>query len=212
MYAFLFSDSNMWFSVAIGIVLALFTIEILGMLFGLSLMGLLDDVSPIELDASADTSADIGGGFSSILSWLCLDRLPLMIWMILLLTAFGLVGYLINFSTAKLLGFQASIMISIPLASILALIITGRLGSGIAKLVPKNESSATHQFEFEGMVGHITLGSATSGSPAEAKCVDQFEQAHYLMVEPIEKNESFSQNDKIVLVQKGTQSWLATRY
>ena len=211
MFAFLFSDHNLWFSIAIGIVLALFTIEVLGMLFGLSLMSLMDDISPVELDADADTDVS-GGGFSSLLSWLCLDRLPLMIWLILLLTTFGLSGYVINFTSINWLGLTLTPYIALPAAFFVGLVLTGRLGSFIARLLPKNESSATHEFEFEGLVAQITLGKASPGSPAEAKCLDQFEQAHYLMVEPIESDQHFVQNDKVVLVKKGPRSWLATRY
>ena len=208
MYAFLFSDNNLWFAISMGIVIALFTIEVLGMVFGLSLMGLVDDISPIELDADAD----IDGGFSSIFSWLCLDRLPLMIWFVLLLTCFSLTGYTINYAALKVFNFEISSIILIPVAMLVGLVLTGRLGSALARLLPKNESSATHEFEFEGRVAQITLGTAKIGSPAEAKCMDQFEQAHYLMVEPMDAEESFNQHDKVVLVKKGPHSWLAMRY
>lgn len=210
MDTFLFSDNNLWFAIALGIVIALFIIEVLGMVLGLSLMGLVDDVSPINLNT--DTHLDTDSGFSSILSWLCLDRLPIMIWFVLLLTCFSLTGYVINFAALNVLGFEISSIIAIPVALLLGLLLTGRLGSTLARLLPKNESSATHEFEFEGRVAEITLGTAKSGSPAEAKCLDQFDQAHYLMVEPIDTEESFKQHDKVILVNKGSRSWLATRY
>ena len=208
MYAFLFSDSNLWFSICIGLVFALFTLEILGMLFGLSLLSFLDDISPVEVD----TDISINGGFSSLLSWLCIDKLPLMIWLVLLLTSFGLSGYMINYTSLTLFTSTLSNTLSIPIAGLLSLLITARLGEFIARLIPKSESSATRTTDLEGHVAEITLGTAKMHSAAEAKCVDEFNQTHYLMVEPLEEDEEFHQGEHVILVKKGTRSWQATRY
>ena len=204
--SFLFQDANFFFTVAIGIVLVFALIEILGMLFGLSLMAFLDNLSPIDVDADLEA-----GGVSGVLSWLCMDRLPLMIWLILLLTSFGLSGYLLNYAWLSFFGSYAATLISHPVALLLALLITGRVGGFIARMLPKNESTAVDTESFSGTVAIITVGTASQGSPAEAKAIDEFEQAHYLMVEPM-SDDQFHQGDKVILVEKGPRSWLATRY
>ena len=209
MLSFLLSDANFWFSVAIAIVLGLGAIEIVGTLSGFSLMSVIDDISPIEVDVGVDSPST---GISSSLSWLCLDRLPLMIWLVLLLTAFGVTGYLINAVSLNLFDTQINRLFSIPVALVLGLILTARLGNFIARLLPKNESSATHQDQFSGSVATITVGKATQHSPAEAKFTDQFKQVHYVMVEPIEEGSVFHQGDDVILVNKGPRSWMATHY
>lgn len=210
MYAFLFSDANWLFSIAIGFVLVLFTIEMLGVLFGLSLMGMVDDISPIELNIDADVGID--GGFTSLLSWLCLDKLPLMIWLVIFLTGFGLTGYLTNFISIHATGFPLENFIAVPIAIVLGLFICGSLGSKLAQLMPKNESSAAHDADLEGRIAEITIGKASQGSPAEAKCIDDYHQMHYVMVEPIEPEQVFNQHEKVILITKQAHSWLVMRY
>ena len=206
MLSFLFSDANFYYSVAIGFVIVFFLVELIGMVLGVSLMSFLDDLSPIEVDASVEA-----GGASGLLNWLCLDRLPLMIWVTLCLSSFGLSGYAMNYAAQQMIGGHLANVISIPIAIVIALLITGRVGGVLARMMPKNETTAIDMTAFEGSVATITVGTARKHSPAESKVIDKFEQAHYFMVEPID-DDTFHQGDKVILVKKGPRSWFATRY
>jgi hypothetical protein len=208
MIEFVFAQNNWMYSAALGVVLALFIIELLGMLLGVSLFNFVDDFTPVNFDADADASV----GISPALSWLSLDRLPLMVWFLLFLTLFGIFGFVLNLLALKLSGATFDGFVSVPLSLALGLIMTGRIGGILARLLPKNESSAANESDFEGLVARITLGTAKPNSPAEAKCIDHFNQAHYVMVEPIENTESFTQNEKVILIKKGENAWLATRF
>ena len=207
MLSFFLSDANFWFSCALGIVAALFVMEVVGTLMGVSLLGLADD--QVDFDADADASA---GSLTALASWLSLDRLTLMVWLVILLTSFGIIGILTNIVSQSAIGGHFPVFIVVTISVIAALIITARLGGVIARLLPKHESSATSSEQLVGSVGHITVGTARAASPAEAKFLDAFEQPHYLLVEPIEPKDIFQQGDKVVLVKKQHHSWLATRY
>ena len=206
MLSFLLDDANFWFSCALGIVIALFILEMAGMFFGVSLLGLVDDQA--ALDADADTSS----GFTEFGSWLALDRLPLLVWLVLLLTTFGSAGLTFNFLSLTLLDTYFARWLITLLAVIAGLFFTARFGSFIARLLPKQESSATTADELVGTVGHITVGVARQNSPAEGKFIDAHGQPHYLLVEPFEPDEQFSQGEKILLIQKRDYRWLASRY
>ena len=206
MLSFLLDDANFWFSCALGIVIALFILEMAGMFFGVSLLGLVDDQA--ALDADTDTSS----GFTEFGSWLALDRLPLLVWLVLLLTTFGSAGLTFNFLSLTLLDTYFARWLITLLAVIAGLFFTARFGSFIARLLPKQESSATTADELVGTVGHITVGVARQNSPAEGKFVDAHGQPHYLLVEPLEPDEQFSQGEKILLIQKRDYRWLASRY
>ena len=206
MLSFLLDDANFWFSCALGIVIALFILEMVGMFFGISLLGLVDDQA--ALDADADTSS----GFTEFGSWLALDRLPLLVWLVLLLTTFGIAGLALNFLSLTLLNTYFARWLIALLAVVAGLFFTARFGTVIARLLPKQESSATTADELVGTVGHITVGVARQNSPAEGKFVDAHGQPHYLLVEPIEPDEQFSQGEKILLIQKRDYRWLASRY
>ena len=206
MLSFLLDDANFWFSCALGIVIALFILEMAGMFFGVSLLGLVDDQA--ALDADADTSS----GFTEFGSWLALDRVPLLVWLVLLLTTFGSAGLTFNFLSLTLLDTYFARWLITLLAVIAGLFFTARFGSFIARLLPKQESSATTADELVGTVGHITVGVARQNSPAEGKFIDAHGQPHYLLVEPLEPDEQFSQGEKILLIQKRDYRWLASRY
>ncbi len=206
MLSFLLDDANFWFSCALGIVIALFILEMAGMFFGVSLLGLVDDQA--ALDADADTSS----GFTEFGSWLALDRVPLLVWLVLLLTTFGSAGLTFNFLSLTLLDTYFARWLITLLAVIAGLFFTARFGTFIARLLPKQESSATTADELVGTVGHITVGVARQNSPAEGKFIDAHGQPHYLLVEPFEPDEQFSQGEKILLIQKRDYRWLASRY
>ena len=206
MLSFLLDDANFWFSCALGIVIALFILEMAGMFFGVSLLGLVDDQA--ALDADTDTSS----GFTEFGSWLALDRLPLLVWLVLLLTTFGSAGLTFNFLSLTLLDTYFARWLITLLAVIAGLFFTTRFGTFIARLLPKQESSATTADELVGTVGHITVGVARQNSPAEGKFIDAHGQPHYLLVEPFEPDEQFSQGEKILLIQKRDYRWLASRY
>ena len=206
MLSFLLDDANFWFSCALGIVIALFILEMAGMFFGVSLLGLVDDQA--ALDADADSSS----GFTEFGSWLALDRVPLLVWLVLLLTTFGTAGLTFNFLSLTLLDTYFARWLITLLAVVAGLFFTARFGTFIARLLPKQESSATTADELVGTVGHITVGVARQNSPAEGKFVDAHGQPHYLLVEPLEPDEQFSQGEKILLIQKRDYRWLASRY
>ena len=176
------------------------------MFFGVSLLGLVDDQA--ALDADADTSS----GFTEFGSWLALDRVPLLVWLVLLLTTFGSAGLTFNFLSLTLLDTYFARWLITLLAVIAGLFFTTRFGTFIARLLPKQESSATTADELVGTVGHITVGVARQNSPAEGKFIDAHGQPHYLLVEPLEPDEQFSQGEKILLIQKRDYRWLASRY
>lgn len=206
MMSFFLDDANFWFSCALGVVAALFILEMAGMFFGISLLGLIDDQA--EMDADTDASS----GFIQFGSWLALDRVPLLVWLVLLLTTFGIAGLLLNFFSLTLLNTYFARWMVILLALILGLFFTARFGGVIARLLPKQESSATTADQLVGTVGHITVGVARHNNPAEGKFVDTHGQPHYLLVEPIEPDEQFSQGERILLIQKRDYRWLASRY
>ena len=76
MLEILLSDANYWFSVALFIVVILFSLELTFLLFGISILGLLDDspVANIEMD---------GSSLLAIGNWLNIDKVPLLVWLVM---------------------------------------------------------------------------------------------------------------------------------
>lgn len=201
MIELLFNQANVWFSVSLTIVVFLFLLELAAMFFGASLLGL-------DGDVALDTDTSV----LAIGNWFNLNQVPFMVWLTSFLTSFGFIGLGINGLSNSLFSVSLPIWVSVSVALVLGLIVTRKLSVFIGSLIPKIETSALQADSFSGTVATLTLGSAQPGNPAEAKFTDSHDQVHYVMVEPIESNESFQQGDQVVLVKKDERSWLATRY
>lgn len=210
MIEFLLLTENSTYLTALMIVLGLGVIEGVGLLIGLSAMSVLDDL--FNFDVDTDATVNMEGGATALLGWLCLDKLPVLVWLVLVLTSFGLSGLTLNFVSGLTLGGFIPSLIGIPVAITSAALITSRFGRVLAKVMPKNESSAITQDSFTGRLAMITVGTAKVGQPAEAVFKDNYEQKHYVMVEPLREEESFNQGEQVVLMDKGETFWTATKY
>ena len=199
----LLSPANFWFSIALIAVFFVFILELISTVFGVSLIGLGDDFAEVD-----------GEGFlnTSLANWLNINKVPFLIFLIVLLTFFGLSGLIINGVTVSLFNVSLPASGSVPLALVVALLVTARAASIISRLLPSVESSAVNSDDFIGSVAEITIGRASRGNPAEAKFTDHYSQPHFVLVEPFEEEELFAQGERVILVKKNQHSWLATRY
>ncbi|NDV91903.1 DUF1449 family protein [Alteromonas sp. 345S023] len=201
----LLSDANYWFSVAFISVVILFVLELSFLLFGRSVLGLLD--AP-----AATTQHSQDTGFLSLFSWLNEEKAPLLVWLICFLFLFGSLGLTLNAATTSLLQFTLPPWISLTFATVFGMITTAKLIGGIANVLTKFQSCRHLNEEFIGAVAHITIGRASRGNPAEAKFTDNYAQLHYVLVEPREERELFDHGERVILVERTPHSWLATRY
>jgi len=199
---------NLLYTLAISIVLLLLSLELIGLIVGISLLDMLDNISPFDLDV--DTSLPIiNGGISNLLDWLCLTKLPMLIWLIITLTHFSIIGYSINYLVLTSLEWQPQLIFILPTTVFFTFIMTHFVGSALAKIIPNNETSAVSTSTFIGRAAKITIGIASSGNPAEALLIDDFNQKHYIMVEPEFEKEYLPQGTEVVIVEKLNGTWLA---
>ena len=207
MMAFISSGANLPFSIALTILMLIALLEGVGMLFGLGLSTLLEGLIPdVDLDFDAELP-DSGSPFalSRLLGWLRFGEIPALMLLVIFLTAFGLVGYIVQmlaqnsfhtFLPASLAS-VLSVVVSLPLVRV--------LGGGLAKILPKDETSAVSEKSFIGRIAVITLGTSRQGKPAEGKLVDRHGQSHYLMIEPDVADELFQQGEQVLVVsQRGS--------
>ncbi|EDM65968.1 MAG: DUF1449 family protein [Moritella sp.] len=206
MFTFLLADMNLLYTLAIIIVLLFLFLELLGLIVGISLLDLLDNISPIDANSSLPIT---DGGVSNLLDWLCLKKLPMLVWLIIALTHFAIIGYSINYAVLTSLEWQLQLIFILPTTVFFTLIMTYFVGSALAKIIPNNETTAVSTSTFIGKAAKITIGTASSGNPAEALLIDDFNQKHYIMVEPEFEKEYLPQGTEVVIVDKLNGTWLA---
>ena len=76
------------------------------------------------------------------------------------------------------------------------------LGSLLAHIIPRDETSAVSELTLIGRAGVISAGMARQGLAAQARVRDSHGRTHYLMVEPDVEGETFDQGVQILVVRK----------
>ncbi|MEM8795505.1 MAG: YqiJ family protein [Pseudomonadota bacterium] len=218
MMEILFSPATTSFAVALCLMLVIALIEVLGAFFGLSPSSAVDNMLP-EVDADVDFDTDIAGGpldgdtpvvsttenagpLSQVLGWLCVGRVPVLVLLIVFLTAFGMLGFAIQGLADSLIGTPLPEFLAVIPALAGALPATRFSGLTLAKLIPKEETEAVSQAHFIGRLATITGGEARRGLAAEAKVVDQHGQAHYIRVEPDDAALRFANGTDVIVVSQ----------
>ncbi|AAN54441.1 YqiJ family protein [Shewanella oneidensis MR-1] len=209
MWAFLVEQPNLPYTIAFACVLVLGVFEALALLIGLSMMSALDQWVPADVEYDADIG---GSGLTGIAGWLCLNRLPLLIWFVLALTSFAIAGYLVNYISLMVSATLLPQLFTLPIAVVGSALSCRYLGRMLADLLPKNESTAISLDDLSGYVGTITLGCAIKGMPSEAVVRDKHQQKHYVLVEPETSGIEFASGTQVVLLKREGRVWSATRF
>lgn len=202
------SGANLPFSIALVLMLALAALEGISLILGLAASQILDEwLDPLVAEAGTEIDANGAelsepGIFSQFLGWLHIGQLPLLILLIIFLSAFAVSGLFLQGLLHQFSGFYLPASVA-SLLVMPATLFSVRWGGGlIARYLPKDESEVVTRASFIGRVATITLGRAGYDSPAQAKLSDQFGQTHYLLVAPDQTDDSFSSGSKVLLVKQ----------
>ncbi|SMF06453.1 YqiJ family protein [Pseudobacteriovorax antillogorgiicola] len=194
---FLLHDSNVLFTASLTVVCLIFTLELLGLILGTGFLSSFEAM--IEIDLGSTPVIENG------LSLFHIRKIPSSFLIVLFFLCFGLSGYLLHGITIGLFGFDLPVWVSWLPALILAVPMMTIGSALIAKIMPQDESSAVERSSFVGKIATITLGTAKANNPAQAKLKDEHGQTHYIMIEPEQQDECWSQGEHvIVLSQKGS--------
>jgi hypothetical protein len=213
------APQNWPFVVALGVMLGLAGLEMLVLLLGGSLFGFVDDLLPDSLDGDVDVGAEAdlagpdasSGALGQILGWFAIGQVPFLVVVIALLTSFGLLGLMLQAVLVKMTGYGLPASLAAIPALLGASFTTRWLALRIARIIPNAETSAVSRDTFIGRVATITLGSARSGEPTQARLSDTHGQAHYVMVEPDRASDVLEEGERVLLVSRSNTTFRAIR-
>ncbi len=204
MVSFLLSQENLPYAISLCIVGILGIVESLSLVIGASFLGLLDDWAP------NDGGNDVGG-VTGLAGWLCISRLPLLIWFVLALVSFAIAGLSVNYFSLSWFNSLLTQSVSLPISLMLMAVSCHFLGGKLANILPKNESSAVSVEDLNGCVGTLTIGKAVLGNPSEALVKDGYMQKHYVLVEPDKDGVEFLTGTQVVLLKRRGRVWSAAK-
>jgi len=183
MWSLLTAPDTIVFSAALVLMLAIGVIEALGL-----------GVSGLDLDVGADHDGWLG--------WLGVGGVPFLVILVAFLTAFGIIGLAGQQVATALVGYTVPSLAAIPAATLAALPVTALLGRGLARIMPHDHTTAVDLDELIGRAGMVTVGRASSGSPARARILDPHGQPHHVLVEPNDPAMTFDEGESIRLVRR----------
>jgi len=212
----IFATATAPFAVALGVTFAIAVVEIAGLLFGMQPSAAIDSALPdfdIDMDGPhLDTPPMEMGPLSVLLSWLSFGRVPALVVLVLLFSSFGLLGFIEQEAMRRTFGFALDPWIASVPAAIGAAFVTRHAGRALGRIIPKEETDAVSTGSFVGRVATVFRGTASSGRPAEAKLTDIHGKTHYLLVEPDEAEEIYSEGSEVVVIrQEGSVYRVITR-
>lgn len=193
MNAFLAPES--WpFVLATGLMVALGLIELLALLAGASASHWLDGLMP---------HADGVEGFAdAFLGWLHVGKAPLLVLLVTFLAAFAVIGFGIQIAAGGIVGRFVPAWLTAVAAFAAALPVVRAFGGLLARIIPKDETSAVSDASLIGRVATVVTGTAIAGRPAQARVRDEHGNTHYVMVEPEEQGVQFEQGAGVLLVRQ----------
>lgn len=191
MFEFWLADQNLPFAGAGFLLVGLMILQLSGA----------TDFAP-DLDADMDGDVDGAGIANGLLSFLGLGRLPLMIWLALFLLLFMLIGYIGQQIVHGMTGDLMSAWLAGPLAAVAAIPATAISARPLARIMPKDETTAVSIDSLVGRFAVLGTGTAKPGSPARAKVIDIHGHPHFVMVEPDNEGQQFVSGEKLLLVRR----------
>ncbi|WP_147696065.1 YqiJ family protein [Vogesella mureinivorans] len=189
-----FTATATWpFWVALLLILGIALLEGIGLLLAVSPSNAVDAWLPDFDDAE---------WLGRLLGWLHLGRLPSLILLLLFLTGFALFGFALQHLLLALTGHALPAVLAGVLAIPAGITTTRSLGGMLARILPRDESSAVSEHSFVGRSAIISAGHARRGLAAQARVKDQHGRTHFLMVEPDLEDELLNEGSEVLLVSK----------
>lgn len=192
------------FAAALLLMFGLALIEVVALLTGLSVQEAIDDFvtssAGLEPAAATPDALEATSFVGRALAWFYFGRVPALVILIVFLTTFGLVGLALQGFLRDAFGADLPIGAAMPMVAIGSLPVVRWIAGGLARVLPRDESSAVDPWAFIGAKAEVVgPGRATLGTPSQARLVDPFGTEHYLLVEPLEAGVTFAPGDVVRL-------------
>jgi len=199
----LLAEYNLPFAISFGLMVLALVLQLIGLgdfdFGGDADLDLDFDAADFDADAVEAPSAGFGG---ALLTLLGLGRVPLMVWLMIFLLLFTVVGMGIQLFAADLTGSPLYPWLAALFAGGASLPSTAFVVRPLGRLLPQDETSAVRLNSLVGRRGKITTGKAQRGSPARTTVRDRHGHAHHVMLEPHEDASVIHEGDEVLLVRR----------
>jgi len=201
------------FAIAAVAIALLGGVEVLSMLVGFSLSNLLGHSFDFSDGAAQHGGHDIGvdhdaNPFANALSWVNAGGTPLIIFLLLLLAIFSIIGFVIQ-GLAGLFGPPLPAALAAIAAALVTPPLTRPASRLVAKAVPKDETYVVSAADLVGRLGSVVIGPLDQGLPGRVSVADIHGNRHMVMARAAPSSEPLPQGTAVLLVDRDDTSFLA---
>lgn len=207
--AFLLLPDNRVFLGSSVVLSVLFLLEVVGLAFGASLSHIIN--ANVDTDHNGIPDVLEGSSMLGVVSWIGFGKVPATIVFALFLAYFSIFGLVINWVSLKQLAVTWPWMITVPFAVGLSMVPLRIATRVIARVLPKDFSTAVSVDELVGTQARIITGTATASMSAEAQARDRFGETHFVRVKPIDPAESIPKNTIVYLDKREGGHFLVSK-
>lgn len=165
----------------------------------------------LDVDGAAD-GLEASGFLESAFSLLGIGRVPFLIWFMVLLVLFVMIGVSGQELAISLLGAPLHPALAGVLAGVGALPVNGVLTRPLERILPQDETSAVGLDSLVRRDAEIQTGTARAASPARAKVKDRHGHPHFVMVEPHDPDAELAEGDTVLLVRRDGGTFFGVHY
>jgi membrane protein implicated in regulation of membrane protease activity len=190
------------FAIAAAMILIVGSIEVVSMLIGASLSEMLG--TTIDFGHPSDN------GVLNAISWINLGGVPLLIFLLLLLGAFSITGFLIQDVARMVAGPLPATVASVG-AVVVSIPLVRAASRGIARAIPKDESYAVGLGDLVGRVGEVVIGPLDQGPPGRVSVADIHGNRHFVWAVAAPTSLPLPQGTMVLLVDRAGTRFVAVK-
>ncbi len=164
----------------------------------------LDSEAGIDLGALelAEIEAEVpAASVKGTLTQLGIGDVPIMIWLVVLLVGFAVVGIGVQLIVEDLLGSDLPVGLATIPAGVFGLWFARRFGPTFTRLMPKAKTDWVPERVLAQRIGVVTQGAASRGRPAEVRVMDRFGNPHYIQAEPLQDRDTLEQGTDVLVLR-----------
>ena len=188
------------FAVAGAMIVVVGAVELVAMLVGFSLSELVGRTVDIDTDGE--------NAWVIALAWMNVRGVPLLVYLMIALAFFAIVGFLIQ-DIAAAIASPLPLILAVPAAVVVAAPFVRWTSGALAHLIPRDESYAVDLSSLVGRVGRVAVGPLDQGPPGRVRVKDEHDNLHIVTAIAAPDSPPLPQGAEVLLVDRINSRFIA---
>ncbi len=130
-----------------------------------------------------------------------LGRAPLLVWLASQAAGLSATGFFLQITLQNVTGAMLPGGLALAVVAVPGILLGGRITALVGRLVPSFESHGISAETYNGRRGHVVIGTAARGEPAQVRWRDMYGTTHSLMAEPLRDADSIGAGTEVLIVK-----------